>query len=477
MSNKLESPDVIEIPIELERYEMFAAPTYRFKVARREFFKLFGGGVAIVFTLKGELGQEGGARQAGESGRRGPNASQPKEIGGWLHIGEDGAVTVFTGKVEVGQDIRTSLAQAVAEELRVPMASIKLVMGDTDLTPYDMGTFGSRTTPTMAPQLRKAAAAARELLLDLAAEQMKADRSALTADDGKISNLKTKQALSYGQLAHGQKLMKQISDDVPTTPADKWKVAGQSAHKVDGRDFVTGKHQYTSDMKQPGMLYGKIVRPSAFNATLVSADSKAAEALAGVTVVKDDNFIGVAATDAALAAQAVKLIKAEWKSADQPSSRELFDYLKAHKTEAQGNEGNSATVRGSIAEGLAAAEKRLQQTYTVAYIAHCPLEPRAALAEWSGDALTVASRNPLVVQKVLAEVIPVLKTTNESAAAGLNSALLPTRYLKVSGTVPGRSKRNERSFGDSVDAAPCSVSEARPFLPITSAISPLAVTW
>ncbi|HKP10699.1 MAG TPA: molybdopterin cofactor-binding domain-containing protein, partial [Blastocatellia bacterium] len=328
-----------------------------------------------------------------------------KEIGGWLHIGEDGAVTAFTGKVEVGQDIRTSLAQAVAEELRVPVASITLVMGDTDRTPYDMGTFGSRTTPTMAPQLRKAAAAARELLLDLAAEQTKAERAALTAGDGKITNARTRQSLSYGQLARGQKLVKQIPDDVPTTPPDKWKVAGQSTPKVDGRAFVTGKHQYTSDMKRPGMLYGKMVRPSAFNAKLVSADTKAAEALPGVTVVKDGDFIGVTAPDAALAAQAARSIKAEWQAAAQPSSRELFDYLKSHQTEAQGYEGNSATTRGSVAEGLAAADQRLQQTYTVAYIAHVPLEPRAAVAEWQDGKLTVwtGTQRPFGVRTELAE--------------------------------------------------------------------------
>src|SRR5581483_3235577 len=115
MSDERKPSEVIEIPIELERYELFAAPTHRFNVDRREFFKLFGGGIAIVFTLKDALAQESGGRerQAGESGRRGPNTSGPKEIGGWLHIGEDGVVTVFTGKVEVGQDIRTSLTQAV----------------------------------------------------------------------------------------------------------------------------------------------------------------------------------------------------------------------------------------------------------------------------------------------------------------------------------------------------------------------------
>ena len=406
MSDTLIPTDPVEILIELERYELFAAPAYRFSVDRREFFKLFGG-IAIVFTLKDVLAQEPGGRgrQAGESGRPASNQSLPKDLGAWLHIGEDGAVTVFTGKVEVGQDIRTSLAQAVAEELRAPMASISFVMGDTDLTPFDMGTFGSRTTPTMAPQLRKAAAAARELLLDLAAEQMKADRAALTADEGKVTHLQTKQALGYGQLVRGQKLLKQISDDVPMTAPAQWKVAGKSIPKVDGRAFVTGHHQYTSDMKRPGMLYGKVVRPSAFNATLVSADTRAAESMAGITVVRDGNFIAVAAPDPSQAAQAVNLIKAEWKAPAQPSARELFDYLKSHKVEAQGYDGNSANARGSVAEGLAAADQKLQQTYTVAYIAHAPLEPRAALAEWRDGKLTVwtGTQRPFGVRTELAE--------------------------------------------------------------------------
>jgi nicotinate dehydrogenase subunit B len=410
MSEKIMPCDIVEIPIELERYELFDAPTYRFNVDRREFIKVFGSGIAIVFTFKATLAQEArqpgaGQRQSGESGRPAPNRTLPKEIDAWLHIGEDGSVTVFTGKVEVGQDIRTSLAQVVAEELRVPLTSITLVMGDTDLTPFDMGTFGSRTTPTMGPQLRKAAAAARELLLDMAAEQTKADRAALTADDGRIMNLKTRQSLSYGQLTRGQKLLKQIADDLPQTAPDNWKIAGKSIAKVDGRAFVTGKHKYTSDMKRPGMLYAKIVRPSALNATLVSADTRAAEALAGVTVVKDGNFIGIAATDLTTAAQAAKLIKAEWQAPAQPSGNELFDYLKSHKINPQGNEGNSANTRGSITEGLAAADKKLQQTYTVAYIAHAPLEPRAAVAEWLDGKLTVwtGTQRPFGVRTELAE--------------------------------------------------------------------------
>ncbi len=406
ISDKLTSEERIEIPIEPERYELFASPLYRFKIDRREFFKLFGGGIVLFFTLKDAVAfQRPQQKQLGESGRASSGRSLPEEIGGWLHIGEDGRVTVYTGKVEVGQNIRTSLAQVVAEELRVPLESISLVMGDTNLTPFDMGTFGSRTTPVMGAQLRTVSAAAREVLIDLAAERLKADRALLQAADQRVFNTRTKQSIGYGQLTKGQKLLKEISQDAPKTPPDKWMVAGKSAPKVDGRAFVTGKHHYASDMKRPGMMYGRVVRPTAFNAALAACDTRAAEALAGVTVVKDGNFIGVAAPDSHLAARAARLVKAEWKTTPQPSSQELFDYLKKKTSEGRGYERNSPTARGSISEGLAAADKKLEQTYTVAYIAHAPLEPRAALAEWDEGKLTVwtGTQRPFGVRGELAE--------------------------------------------------------------------------
>src|SRR5215831_7106146 len=152
----------LEASIEPERYELAEGPAYQFEIARRDFFKYLGGGALVVFLVRGNRvsAQESGG------GRRG-SAAQPKEIGAWLHVGEDGRITVFTGKVEVGQDIRTSLTQVVAEELRTQPASIQLVMGDTALTPFDAGTFGSLTTRIMSPQLRKVGAAAREALVDL----------------------------------------------------------------------------------------------------------------------------------------------------------------------------------------------------------------------------------------------------------------------------------------------------------------------
>ncbi len=155
--------------IETERYELFEGPSYKFHFDRRNFIKAFGVGIVFIVPLGRAIAQQ---RGQGESGRGGGDERQPSDIGAWIHIDEDGGVRVFTGKVEMGQNIRTSLAQAVADELHVPVGTIRMVMGDTDLTPFDRGTFGSLSTPTMAPQLRKAAAAAREALIEMAAQQL-----------------------------------------------------------------------------------------------------------------------------------------------------------------------------------------------------------------------------------------------------------------------------------------------------------------
>src|SRR5580704_17989830 len=233
--------DAVMTHLEPERYELREGPAYTFDLNRRGLFKLLGGGVIVVSIIS-----DAGAQESGGGRRRGSGPAAPKEIGAWLHIGEDGAVTVYTGKVEIGQNARTSLSQVVCEELRVPMSSVKLVMGDTDLTPYDAGTFGSQTTPGMVPKLRKAAAAAREMLIDLAAQNWNADREALVVSDGRITLPRTSHSVEFRELTKGQKLMKSI-EDAPTAPADAWRIAGHSAVKVDGREMVTGKHRFSTD--------------------------------------------------------------------------------------------------------------------------------------------------------------------------------------------------------------------------------------
>jgi len=395
MSAKIHS----QIPLEPERYELSAAPPYRFDLDRRDFFKFLGAGVLVVSVLKPAiLAQEsGGARRRGDS--------LPKEVDAWLHLGESGKVTVYTGKAEMGQNIRTSLSQAVAEELHVPIENVEMVMGDTQLTPFDMGTFGSRTTPTMNLQLRKVAAVARETLIGLAATQWQTDRLHLIAADGKVTDPQNKRSVEFAALTKGKQLTQTVSEETPLAPATNWRVAGQSTLKVDGRDFVTGRHRYPSDQKLPDMLYGKVLRPPAFGATLISVDTQKAEQ-AGASVVHDGNFVGIAAAGSESAAAALAAIHAEWKSEPQPSSKELFDYLRKSTVEGKDPTGDGDRYDvGAVDQALSAADHRLQQTYTVSYIAHVPLEPRAALAKCDGDNLTVwtGTQRPFGVRGQLAE--------------------------------------------------------------------------
>jgi nicotinate dehydrogenase subunit B len=348
-----------------------------FQLDRRNFLQLFGGGLLVCLTDKHILAQESGRGFGGHE--------LPKEISAWIHISADNKISVFTGKIECGQNIRTSLAQLVAEELMVPFDSITMVMGDTDLTPWDQGTFGSQTTPQMGPRLRTMAAAARQTLVEMAAKLWTCDAAALIVADGKVSAPNARQSLTYGQLTKGEKLVTTVSSTAPAlTPAKDWKVAGTAVPKANGREFVTGKHQYPSDITLPGMMFGKVLRPTGFNATLDSVDTSAAEKLPGVKVVRDGDFIGVIAPDAYTAEQALTAIKAKWTVLASPSNANIFDYLKNTPESAGrgggGGRANSAQIAPTPAQS--ADTVSLSQSYTVQYIAHAPLEPRAAVAQW-----------------------------------------------------------------------------------------------
>jgi len=372
--------------------------SFNFELQRREFCKLLGGGLMVFLSARDLVSQESGRRFNGGQGA-------PPAIAAWLHIAEDGSITVYTGKVEMGQNIRTSLTQQVSEELRIPPASIHLIMGDTALVPYDMGTFGSRTTPTMGPQLRRVSAAARENLIDLAAQRWQVDRSNLLAKDGKVQDPQSRKSVTYGELTKGQELVKLVADaPVLESPAE-WKIAGASASKVDGRAFVTGEHKYTSDVVRPGMLYGKVMRPAQFKATLKSLDDGEAQKLPGITVVHDGNFVGVTASDSAGATKALQALRAEWSAPQQTSEATLFQDLKNAGTSATGESAETIFQSGSMEQGLAAADHRLSETYSVAYIAHIPLEPRAAVAEWNDSRLTVwtGTQRPFGVREELSE--------------------------------------------------------------------------
>jgi nicotinate dehydrogenase subunit B len=397
----LEATDFVPEP---ERYELRSTALHHFSLQRREFFRIMGTGIAIFsVAVNAAAAQESGGR------RQNREQDQPKDISSWLHINDDGVVTVFTGKVEVGQNIRTSLAQSVADELRVPLASIRMVMGDTALTPFDMGTFGSRTTPYMSPQLRRVASAARDLLLEQAATEWKTTADKLVASDAKITNPASGAALSYARLAQGKALAREIPDADPVTPPEQWTIAGKPAAKVDARAFVTGQHQYTTDLRPAGLLYGRVLRPASFGATLASADLAGAQAMPDVVVVRDEDFVAVAAPSERAAEIALAAIRTEWRASPQPSSKDLYSFLKKNVETA--GEQQQPHEKGSVANGLAAATQRLEQTYNVAYIAHAPLEPRAAVAEWKDGKLTVwtGTQRPFGVQEELSAALHIPK--------------------------------------------------------------------
>ena len=366
-----------------------------FQLDRRNFLKVFGGGLIVCLTDVRAWPQESG---------RGFGAHDlPKEVGAWLHIAADGRITVFTGKVEVGQNTRTSLAQLVAEELMLPFDAITMVMGDTDLAPWDLGTVGSLTTPTMGPQLRTMAAAARQTLMEMAARQWNVDPASLTVAEGKVTSPAGNQSLTYGQLTRGEKLVTTVSHPVNLAPAKDWKIAGTAVPKANGRDFVTGKHQYPSDISLPGMMFGKILRPQGFNATLESLDTTETEKIQGAKVVHDGDFVGVVAADAWTADRAISTIKAKWNVPSQSSNKVLFESLK-NNPEAGRGDSRPQHTSGSVTEAMEAAPVKLVQQYTVQYIAHAPLEPRAAVARWDGGKLTVwtGTQRPFGVRDELA---------------------------------------------------------------------------
>lgn len=367
---------------------------------RRTFLKTLGGGLLVLLTLEGDsFAQESGGRH------RESSEDLPQDISAWLHIAPDGTITAFTGKVEVGQNARTSLTQAVADELRCSPESVRMVMGDTALTPWDMGTFGSRTTPTMVPQLRKMAASAREVLVNAAAKQWAVDPRTLTVSNACVIDKPGGKTATFASLASHIDWVKTLAQGDLTTPAAKWQVAGKSLPKVNAREIVAGKHRYASDVKRSGMLYGRVLRPPSFGATLASL-AAAAQNIADVNVVHEQDFVGVTALDEHIAQKAIESIHATWREQPQISANELFSYLKSSPPDAASESWHrDATVRGSVANDLQSADQTLTTSYTVAYIAHVPLEPRAAVAEWKDSDLTVwtGTQRPFGVRTELAQ--------------------------------------------------------------------------
>ena len=391
--------------VDPEIYEPADPQDLREGLSRRDFVQVLGAGLLITVSGEIALAQRRGGRGGGRGGG-GFFGRGPANIAARLHIDRDGAVTVMTGKVEVGQGSRAEITQAAAEELRLDPAHVRLIMADTGQVPDDGTTAGSGTTPRTVPSVRNGAAAARELLVGLAAERWKVDRAALQVKDGAIRDAATKRTITYAELAmadnFAKTLARPISANVALERVSQWKVMGTPVPRPNGRDIVTGAHHYPSDIVRPGMLHGKILRPPSFGASLESIDLAAARAMPGVAVMREGSLVGCAAATSLEAQRAVDALAAtaKWQSKPQVSSKELFAHLRSTA---------AGSLGGALENDLAKAKTVLHETYNIAYIQHAPMEPRAAVAEWNGDKLTVwtGTQNPFGVRGEVANALKV----------------------------------------------------------------------
>jgi CO/xanthine dehydrogenase Mo-binding subunit len=390
--------------VETDRFELREIPPYRFALTRRGFLGSLGAGFVVVAALDSRLAQAG------------PDEAGPS-IAARLHIGDDGIVTVFSSKVEVGQGSRTQLTQAAAEELRLPLDRVQLVLADTSRVPDDGGTYGSRTTGYTVPPVRQAAAAAREVLIDLARKHWRVDGShRVELRDGKVVDLETGSSCTFAELAEtpaaAEAFRASVPADIPLTPVRDWTVLGKGALKPTSRAVATGALKYPSDVVRPGMLRGSVLRPPSYGARLAAVDESAAAAIEGAVVVRDGDFVACAARTSFDARRAVAALAptARWVESPHPSSTELFRWLKDNVDDSQ--EMRPSWTRtlgnGSVEEALSNASKSHQASYEVAYIHHAPMEPRAACAEWSsgGDSLTIwtGTQRPNGVREELQKV-------------------------------------------------------------------------
>jgi len=365
-------------------------------LSRREFLKIVGGGIVIFVTYGDELAFQEPARS------QAARPSLPTDFNAFLRIGEDGRVTCFTGKIEQGQGAITALPQMLAEELEVPLSSVDIVLGDTDLCPWDAGTFGSQTIRSFGPALRGAAAEAREVLKELAAEKLKVPIDRLQAKDGVIFDKTRPQTrATYAELAQGKKIERHLTQKPALKKPAELTVMGKPQPRRDALKKVTGEAHYAGDFRLPGMLYAKILRPPAHGAKLKDLDTSAAEKISGAQVIRDGDLIAVLHEFPDEAERALTLIKAQYDLPEvNVDDKTIFDHL--IKSAPQ---GRTVAEGGNLEEGAKLAAVSFDETYLNSYVAHATIETHTALVSVEGDKATAwaSSQAPFGVRDEVAQ--------------------------------------------------------------------------
>lgn len=379
---------------EKENYEEYIPKTrIRIPLHRRDFFRLIGGGLYVFYQISNPFE----VLSAEAEQRR----SLPDDYNAFLRIAENGEVSCSVGKIEMGQGIITSLAQMIADELDVPFEKVKMIMGDTDLCPWDGGTHGSLTTRAFSPFMRKAAAEARQVLLEMAAEKLKSDVKLLQVKEGVIFDSKNPdKKISYGELAKGRKIAKYLDEKPEFKDYSEFKIMGKSFNHQDAKIKVNGEAKYAADMRLPGMLYARVLRPPSHGATLLTVDTNEAKKMSGVQVVEDRDFIAVLHQNPEKADWAIQKIKATYSFDEKKmDEKSVFNYLL--QSNAEGRENNS---KGDISKGKELSTELFESEFYDGYVAHATMEPHAALANVEGEKATawVSTQGPFQAQESLA---------------------------------------------------------------------------
>ncbi len=362
---------------------------------RRDFLKATGAfGLFVTFPLSASF-------QEPEKPAERPG--YPKDFNAYLRIGPDGRVGCFVGKIEMGQGAMTALAMLAAEELDVPLERVDMLMGDTDLCPWDQGTWGSLSVWQFGPVLRGAAAEARAVLLQLAAERLGAPVERLQVQAGIVSvtGAPTRR-VGYGELVQGQRIEKHLAD-VKVKPVSQFTQVGKDAPRKDGRAKVTGTAKFAADILPAGTLQACLLRPPAHGAKLLSVDTSDAEKLPGVRVLRDGDLVAVLHARPDGAREALGRVKATYQpSPSTVDDKSIFEHLLKVAPPAR-----ELAAKGSLPVGEALAVRRLDATYLNGYVAHAPMEPHTAVAQWDKGRMTVwaSTQAPFLLKGQLVQAL------------------------------------------------------------------------
>ncbi len=360
---------------------------------RREFLKKLGGGIIVIFSL-GELSMLQGWSQN--------DTEEMVDFNAFLRVKEDGRVDCYTGKIEMGQGVITSLAQALSEELEIPIKSVDMIMGDTDLCPYDAGTWGSLTTRFADPVLRAAAAEAREILIDLAAQQLGVPNEMLEAVDGTVVMKNDRsQKISYAELTKGKKIIQSLQKRPEIKKSKDFKIIGKPVISLDAEAKVAGRAKYSGDIKLPGMVYATIVRPPAYGSQKIQVDASGLDVFEGVEMVEDGNLIAVVHADPEVANRAAKKLNVTWEEPEVKADNEtIFEYFEKNITQSKVFEEG-----GSLNDGKEGSKTLIEANYHDGYKAHASIETHTATCYFKDDKLIMwaSTQTPFGTREELAK--------------------------------------------------------------------------